>query len=241
MALLVGLAGLAALALAYCLYNGILWFNAPSPERFPVRGIDVSHHQGAIDWERISQQNIRFAFIKATEGADFKDPLFSVNWEKAKNTPLRVGAYHFFRAEKSGAEQAHNFIVTVPLEAKALPPVLDVECPVAPDAATREKIRQNIAECLNILETHYRVKPIIYATAEAYTAYLQKDFEDYPLWIRSIFASPHIPAGRNWTLWQYSNRGKLPGYTGREKFIDLNVFNGSEAEFSQFALPEAIK
>ena len=191
-----------ALGAAYCIYNGIFWPNTPSLAQFPVRGIDVSHHQGSIDWKRIAQENIRFAFIKATEGENFTDPRFAANWENAMKTPLRVGAYHFFRAEKNGEVQARNFIAAVPRVANALPPVLDVECPVLPDAAERQKIRQQIAQCLVLLEAHYRVKPVIYTTSEAYEAYLQGDFGSYPLWIRSIVIRPRMQDGRSWTFWQ---------------------------------------
>ena len=59
-------------------------------------------------------------------------------------------------------------------------------------------------------------------------------FADYPLWIRSVFTSPSLSDGRKWTFWQYSNRGRLSSHTGREEFIDLNVFNGSQEEFRRF-------
>ncbi|AQT43495.1 lysozyme [Bartonella apihabitans] len=66
-----------------------------SLDNYPVRGIDVSHHQGEIDWHKIKSQNISFAYIKATEGGDFKDPQFKKNWDHALEAGLRVGAYHF--------------------------------------------------------------------------------------------------------------------------------------------------
>ena len=225
---------IALLVISYCFYNGILWFTNPSLSQFPVRGIDVSHHQGEIDWKRLSQENILFAFIKATEGGDFVDPRFAVNWAAALETDLRVGAYHFFRPEKTGREQARNFIRTVPKRDKALPPVLDVECPSASSETKRLAIRNNIAECLLLLEEHYGVTPIIYATSEAYETYLRGEFGRYPLWIRSIFTEPAIADGRDWVFWQFSNRGKLPGYAGRETFIDLNVFKGTREDFAHF-------
>ena len=92
------------IAVGYCFYNGVLWFNNPSVAWFPVRGVDVSHHQGEIDWPRLSGENNSFAFIKATEGGDFVDPRFAANWSAAGRAALRVGAYHFFRSGKIGAE-----------------------------------------------------------------------------------------------------------------------------------------
>ena len=98
-----------------------------SLDNYPVRGIDVSHHQGEIDWHKIKSQNISFAYIKATEGGDFKDPQFKKNWDHALEAGLRVGAYHFFRPETDGVLQAENFISSVPEYKNMLPPAIDVE------------------------------------------------------------------------------------------------------------------
>lgn len=87
-------------------YNGIIWFNNPSEEEFPVRGIDVSEYQGEIDWKTLSKQNIDFVFIKATEGSGYTDSCFVYNFDEAQKTDLRVGAYHFFSYDSEGAAQA---------------------------------------------------------------------------------------------------------------------------------------
>ena len=222
-------------ALACCLYFGLLQCNYPSPERFPIRGVDVSHHQGEIDWPLLAAQNIRFVYMKATEGGDFQDPRFVRNWVEARKAGLAVGAYHFFRSEKTGAEQAQNFIRTVPVEPDALPPVLDVECPVVPPGKERDAIRARIAECLERLATHYGKTPVLYTTYEAYEAYILGDCTGYPLWIRSVFTKPDEAAlERDWLLWQFSSRMRLRGYSGPERYIDVNVFNGKEDAFLRF-------
>lgn len=230
---LAALAG--ATALACCLYFGVIQFNYPSPERFPVRGVDVSHHQGEIDWPALAAQGIRFAYLKATEGGDFKDRRFEENWREARKTGLAVGAYHFFLAGKSGAVQAANFIQSVPDEPDTLPPVLDVECPVLPPGPEREEVKERIAECLAIMAAHYGKTPVIYTTYEAYAAYIQGKFTEYPLWIRSVFTAPDEAAlARTWLLWQYSSRVRLSAYSGPERYIDMNAFNGPEEAFTRF-------
>ncbi len=55
------------------LYFGVLHINNPSNKRYPVRGVDVSHYQGDIDWNQLSSENICFAYINATEGSMYKD------------------------------------------------------------------------------------------------------------------------------------------------------------------------
>jgi lysozyme len=67
------------------------WFG-PDFDRFPVHGIDVSHHQGAIDWARVKGSGQAFAFIKATEGVDFRDTRFVENWRRARAEGLATGA-----------------------------------------------------------------------------------------------------------------------------------------------------
>ena len=54
-------------------YNGLIWPNTPSKKKYPVRGVDVSSYQGEIDWETLENQDIDFAFIKATEGSGYED------------------------------------------------------------------------------------------------------------------------------------------------------------------------
>src|SRR5262249_18412599 len=97
----------------------LLWYN--------VIGVDVSNYQGDIDWPALAGSNVVFAYIKATEGGDFRDKRFQLNWEGAKRAGLARGAYHFFTQCRSGVEQAKNFIATVPREPGALPPAIDAE------------------------------------------------------------------------------------------------------------------
>lgn len=90
LALLVPVAGALLAALAWLFFTG--W--RPSTRAFPVQGIDVSHHQGEIDWFALPGQDVDFAYIKATEGGDHRDRLFARNWEEARQAEIARGAYH---------------------------------------------------------------------------------------------------------------------------------------------------
>ena len=87
---------------------------------------------------------------------------------------------------------------------------------------------------LHRLEEYYGVKPIIYATQKSYRLYIADAFPEHPIWIRNVFLPPHLPDRRAPLFWQYTDRAHLKGYTGQEKFIDLNVFCGTQEEFLQF-------
>ena len=220
-------------------WNGILQFNNPSKEQYPVRGVDVSAYQGIIDWELLSEQDISFAFIKATEGSSFVDERFFYNYAEAQKTNLRVGAYHFFSYDSTGEAQAAHFIRTVAKTEDMLPPVIDVEFYGDKEAKPPER-EQTIAQ-LGVrdekLKTHYGVTPILYATEKSYQLYLAGAFPDCDIWIRSVLTSPRLSDNRNWTFWQFSNRARLYGYSGKEAFIDLNIFYGGEQEFARYGIP----
>ena len=96
------------ISIGIMLWNGIIFLNNPSIDEYPIRGVDVSSYQGKIDWKTLSEQDIQFAFIKATEGSSFVDPNFSENYSNARKTKLRIGAYHFFSYDSSGKTQNYH-------------------------------------------------------------------------------------------------------------------------------------
>lgn len=118
---------LAVASAAYFAYDfGMLRFNNPSLATYPIQGIDVSHHQGDIDWKTVAAQpNVRFAIMKATEGGDHKDFRFAENWQRAGDAGLVRGAYHFFTFCRPGRDQAQNVLATVPKALDALPIAVD--------------------------------------------------------------------------------------------------------------------
>lgn len=231
------LAALLLCVVAYALLRaGIVQLNHPSNTVYPVRGVDVSAYQGDIDWDVLSAQGIDFAYIKATEGSSFVDPCFAQNRQRAAETPLRTGAYHFFSFESSGDMQADNFIAQVSKWEGMLPPAVDVEFYGAFRQAPlpAEQVQAQLDIMLARLEQHYGVRPILYATQSAYARYLA-DYDGYDIWIRNVFTRPQMGA-RRWAFWQYADRARLQGYDGEERFIDMNVFNGSRAEFEVYGL-----
>ncbi len=105
-------------------YTGILQINRPTRPQFPIQGIDISEHQGEIDWAKIDRREVNFVFIKATEGGDYRDLRFDRNWLGSKNVKIDRGADHFFTFCKAGSLQAQNFSDTVPVSQDILPPVI---------------------------------------------------------------------------------------------------------------------
>ncbi|KYG35637.1 glycoside hydrolase family 25 protein [Priestia endophytica] len=228
----------AALLLVFLWYQGIFIPNARGAKDYPVRGVDVSAYQGEIDWKTLAKQDVDFAFIKSTEGSSHVDQYFEDNWKEAKGTSLRTGAYHFFSFDSPGVTQAQNFIKTVPREEGPLPPVIDVEFygDKKKNPPNRSKVEKELQTMVKKLEAHYKQHVILYTTKEAYDLYIKGSFKQCDIWIRDVFTKPSLSDKRTWTFWQYTDREKLEGYDGEEKFIDVNVFNGSEKEFEKYGL-----
>ena len=188
-------------------------------------GFDVSEYQSIIDWENTynidESFEMSFVFIRATAGNNKIDRRFKENWKNAKARNLICGAYHYYRPNENSFEQANNFIKTVKLKKGDLPPVLDIE--KLPKTQSIANLKLGLRRWLEIVEKHYKVKPIIYSGESYYNDFLREEFSEYPFWIANYnFWVKEIK--HEWDFWQFTENGKLGGVKGR---LDLNVYNGS--------------
>ncbi len=222
-----GLSALTAIVL-FAHFRGRQIPNELAARSFPIHGVDVSHHQGAIDWPSVASDHIGFAYIKATEGGDFRDDFFKRNWTKAAANRIPRGAYHFFSFKVSGARQSDNFIATVPVDPSALPPAVDLEYGENVAAyPSVSKFQKELTALLSCLRRAYHKEPVVYTTEDFYVRYLA----NYPvrrLWIRNTLARPRLPPARSWLFWQFADTGRVKGIRTP---VDLNVFAGDRAAF----------
>ncbi len=209
-------------------------FGVEIPGDYNVHGIDVSRHQGNIDWEAVSKMNknevsVDFAFIKASEGRTVVDEYFKDNWKEVKNAGIMRGAYHFYRTHLTPQEQMNLFIKQVPkLEKGDLPPVLDVEIKGSISPAL---MRKNIKTWLVLAERHYGVKPIIYTSWHFFNTYLNTpELRKYPLWIAHYKTTDLNQKTSNWLIWQHTDKAKVNGIRGG---VDFNVFKGNETDLKE--------
>lgn len=204
------------------------------PVNYKVHGIDVSHHQGDIQWNKVKATDkqeypIRFVFMKATEGGDHKDHRFADNFRQAREVGLVRGAYHFYNPNTDPIRQADFFISQVKLEKGDLAPVLDIER----KPRNKAQLQADLVKFLNRLEQHYGVKPIIYTSYKYKLNYLDTpELSAYPLWIAHYYVDTLRYEGP-WQFWQHTDYGTVPGI---EENVDLNVFNGSWDELQQYTL-----
>ena len=215
-----------------------------------VYGIDVSRHQGSWNWENLALyadkkgevypsgtqagaevQPSFFVIMKATEGSDMVDPKYADNVAQAREGRLIKGAYHFMTTLSDIDTQIENFIKNAVVEKGDFPPVLDIETPHKRVAEIgEENIRQMALKWLKAIEKHYGVKPVIYTNDIFRKKYLDTpDFRNYDYWMARY--SKKGPESGGWLLWQFTQTGRPRGISGT---VDINVFDGSLAEFKAY-------
>lgn len=217
--------------LFYAFRNGLIWPSNPSLTEFPVRILDVSHHQGRIAWAQVADAGYKFSYIKATEGQDWADPAFAHNRQEAQAAGVRWGAYHFLTFCSPPEAQAAHFLSVVGEEMGQLPPAVDIEtggnCAKTMD--TRQ-LQKHLAQFLQVAEAGTGGAWVVYLIQDQ-LPFLFETLPNRPLWVRNIWGQPDLPEGQPWTLWQYHARGHIPGI---DAFTDINVYTGTLEEFEAF-------
>ena len=220
-----------------------------------VKGIDISHFQGTINWDLVAQDSIAFVFMKATgfkylhSGPLEVDPTYYNNWREASKNKLICGAYHFFHPNHDAVEQANFFIQTVRTNYRnknTLPPVLDVEYqPLSPKDPIRsdrtitvQEYANRVLTWLEVVEDSLGRTPIIYTNLYVGDKYLSDStFQQYPLYMAYPVStyqhnSPWLPkAWDHYFFWQYSTKHKIAGI---KTHVDQDVFNGNKQELETF-------
>jgi lysozyme len=188
-------------------------------------GIDVSHHQGEIDWDEVASDGISFVYIKATEGGDLVDDRSEENWVGAGEAGLARGAYHFFTLCRPGTDQADNFPDQLPPpDAVALPPAVDLEltgnCSERP---ARAQVLAELRAFLEIVEAETGRDTVLYLRQDFDEIYRVDESFDRPLW---TFRYLRRPSRDDWTIWQVGGYAYVDGIDGR---VDLNVMRQTGA------------
>ncbi len=213
------------------------------PEFYPIRGVALSKFSGTVPFDLFAQRDIRFAYIKATEGGELKDAAFDGLRAGAARATIATGAYHFFTFCDSAAAQFAN-IARQNIEATDLPFAVDIEWfngPADPKqrpcAGDVEKVKQNLHLLLEMIKERYNKAPVIYAPSSSIGTIIDSSFDAYPIWLADYHKvngvnSPTMRGANPWTMWQFTDHAQVPGFEGP---VDLNVFFGTEEQFASFA------
>ena len=181
------------------------------------KGIDVSHWQGNVDWQKVSEDEIDFVFIKATEGTSYpRLTYFKENAPKALAAGLRVGAYHYakFSAVAEAEKEAAYFISSIKGHQLNYPAVLDLEENKG-EASKTALTKAAVIFLDSIKEAGYT--PMLYTSKSFLDNSLDESkLDGYPLWIARYSSL----LGREADIWQHSDSGKVNGIEGK---VDMNI------------------
>ncbi|GGO85482.1 lysozyme [Wenjunlia tyrosinilytica] len=203
----------------------------PRPRVAQTGGMDVSSHQGNVDWATAWNNGARFAYVKATEGTTYTNPYFAQQYNGSYNVGMIRGAYHFALPDvSSGAAQADYFVDHGggwSRDGRTLPPALDIE--YNPYGATCYGLSQAgmtnwIRDFSNTVLARTGRYPTIYTSTNWWVTCTGNSSgfgATNPLWIARYSSSPGtLPAGWAYhTIWQYASSGTFPG--------DQDWFNGA--------------
>lgn len=209
-----------------------------------ILGIDVSANNATIpiDWSKIPKDKVRFAIIKATEGGTYEDAWFDRHWTSAHAQGFVCGAYHFYRSNRTGQQQADNIVKHILQDGHFgkgdLPVAIDVEeLKSVTNPATTATFLKELTVCVKAVEAAMGAPPLIYTASYIWNALGNpSDLTNYPLWIANptTAAAPALPNPfTKYCLWQYSFKGSMAGIQGA---VDLDRFNGAEADFQNLLL-----
>lgn len=193
----------------------------PMDSRYGLQGIDVSHHQGEIDWAMVAASGqVGYVYLKATEGSDHVDSCYEANLRGCRAYGLPVGSYHFFTASSSAVAQARHFISHAERSQQDLLPMVDVEWSGTHDMA-KDRLQDSLAVYAYYIKQHYGRYPIIYADRKYYSTRLEPRFNKFPLFIAHYTdVQPVMERAQRHLLWQRDVHGQIDGIAGD---VDVDV------------------
>ena len=197
------------------------------------KGIDVSKHQGNIDWTKVAADGVEFAFIRVglrgygTEGKLVEDEYFEQNIKGALQAGIKVGVYFYSQAitDEELLEEANLVLEKVKPYNIELPIVFDVEKVSggkgrANELSVEERTRLTALFCQTVQDAGY--KPMIYHNMEMGTLMLDLgQLEQYDKWFAYYNDDLYYPYA--YKVWQYSEKGAVDGINEE---VDLNIWFG---------------
>lgn len=190
------------------------------PQRYD--GIDVSHHQGIIDWMEVARDSaIQFVYIKATEGSTHVDRLYDRNIREANLVGMNVGSYHYLTSQSTVEAQFNHFASHAKVENQRLRPMVDVE-QEGVKGWSKADLQKNLALFCWYIKKHYGVYPVIYSYSGFYNKMLAPRFNKFNLFLaRYNGQEPVVQGAGQHNIWQHTDQGSVMGISSP---VDLDLF-----------------
>lgn len=204
---------LALLVIGLILRNiAISW--APPRDQYPVQGVSVDASHGKIIWHVAGATGVDFAYIRATDGAEVRDPAFGENIRGARDAGIRYGAVHEYTLCRLATDQATMFVTTVPRAGNMLPPAVrlafDNGCN---DRPGRSLVLSELNTFLNQIESHSGKPAVIILSGQFEEDYAISSAINRTFWLESNFFPPDY-ATKPWVMWRASDMRRISGIDG---------------------------
>lgn len=209
----------------YSIYNRALGSYRPAQGEV-YDGIDVSHHNGTINWARVANDpNIRFAYVKATEGYNHTDRLYHYNIENARKAGIKAGSYHLLTTKTSMRTQFLAFSHEIDLQEQDLIPMVDIEEHKVRDWS-RRALQDSLRRFISLVREHYDVNPVIYCSYKFYRNKLSPEFDNQILFLARYGKQEPtlLSSNKEHDIWQFTEHGSIDGINGD---VDLDRFGSS--------------
>ncbi len=193
-------------------------------------GIDVSAHQNSIDWEKVKEAGVEFAFLRlgyrgyGSAGNIVIDSRFEENYKNASKQGIKIGVYFFSQAITMDEVKEEADFVLSKLKDKTIdyPVVFDLEKikndTARTDNLTLEEITDMTVEFCNIIEKNGYV-PSVYGNAKTFTTKMQLEkLNSFQKWYADYQEKPLYPY--EFSIWQYTETGKINGIKGN---VDIDI------------------
>lgn len=186
-------------------------------------GFDMSHYQGKVDFDQLATDpNAGFMYLKASEGASNQDFMYDIYFDNSKRVGMKVGSYHFFRANVPARVQFDNFMGMVRNKPQDLIPIIDVEA--LAKGVSMVQFYDCLSELLVLVEREYGRKPMIYTGQNFYNKHFHgtKFVGNYKFMIACYqFEEPVLNDNDDFLIWQFTGHGKARGVKGQ---VDISKF-----------------
>lgn len=184
-----------------------------------MKGIDISTHNGSIDFNAVKNSGVEVVIIKATEGVDFTDNMVNQHYIGAKNVGLNIGFYHFMSEKTDPYRQAEDFYNCIKDKSYNVMPCLDIE--VNNYGRSAAEITDRCLTFLNRFKELSGQDCMIYTGGYFGRDNLDSRIKNYPGWIAHYGVSSPMETGFRVVGHQYTETGKVPGVNGN---VDMNNF-----------------
>lgn len=203
---------------------------------FPVKGIQVSQEDGYLDWQGIESNQLSFAYIKATEGSNYTDDQFAINWERIQGTSLRRGASHYFSFDSPGATQGSHFNQVVSTQKGDLPSVVMVELydQYKQNPPEKESVVKELKAFIQVVMDEKGQNLILCVDANVYQKFIKNEFVESDIWLVDTKNKPSKEEKIPWKFWEYTEEGELSKGNIKQQSLDFVVFNGNKSQFEKF-------